>query len=256
MRRQAADYALSRNPQTVYEFVEHYQFYQVEFNARLTADEAAYRAQVTQARTDNPALNDRAAQLQESARRYGIAFEGFADQFKNAQREKVARELAGGGDPNTASADTRRLVGEAYQQNVAAMRGHTGAQSIPIASDPPAARAAIQALPEVCFTTESSAAYHAHKHAHDLPPAEQTGSEVADYLNALRETIQRPSSQSTAANQLEPGRSHAFTRTVDVRPGGATSGPGDRYTMTAIVNESPDGAVSVATLLVSKGKLR
>lgn len=44
--------------------------------------------------------------------------------------------------------------------------------------------------------------------------------------------------------------------TVDVRPGGATTGPGTRYTMTAIVNESPDGAVSVATLLVSKGKLR
>jgi hypothetical protein len=47
-----------------------------------------------------------------------------------------------------------------------------------------------------------------------------------------------------------------FTRTVDVRPAGTTTGPGDRYTMTAIVNESPDGAVSVATLLVSKGRIR
>jgi hypothetical protein len=256
MRRQAADYALSRNPRTVYEFVEHYQFYQVEFNGRLVADEAAYRAQVSQARTDNPALTERAAQMQESARRYGTAFEGFGDQFNTAQREKVARDLAGGGDPNTPSADTRRLVGDAYQQNTAAMRGHIGAQGIPPAGDPSAARAAIQALPEVRFATDSSGAYHAHKHAHDLPPAEQTGSEVVDYLNALRETIRRPSSQSTTANQLEPGRSHAFTRTVDVRPGGAASGPGDRYTMTAIVNESPDGAISVATLLVSKGKIR
>jgi hypothetical protein len=104
----------------------------------------------------------------------------------------------------------------------------------------------------VRFASESSGAYHAHKHAHDLPPAEQTGNEVADYLRALRETVQNPTRQATSAAQLEPGRSHSFTRIVEVRPGGATSGPGQRYTMTAIVNESPDGSVSVATLLVSK----
>jgi hypothetical protein len=97
MRRQAADYALSRNPQSVYEFVEHYQFYQVEFQARLEIDEAAYRAQVAQARADNPSLNQRAAELQESMRRYGTAFEGYGDRFTAAQREKVARDLAGGG---------------------------------------------------------------------------------------------------------------------------------------------------------------
>jgi hypothetical protein len=140
MRRQAADYALSRNPSAVYEFVEHYQFYQVEFQARLAVDEAAYRAQVAQARTDNPGLNDRAAQLQESAKRYGTAFEGFGDQFTAAQREKVARDLAGGGDANTTSAETRRQVGEAYQQNVAGMQGHVGRQQIAGGSEPAAAR--------------------------------------------------------------------------------------------------------------------
>jgi Domain of unknown function (DUF4157) len=253
-RRQAADYALSRNPRTVYEFVEHYQFYQVEFQGRVDADVTEFRTAVAAACMGPPAQNDHAAHLAVSMARYGQAYNtpGFA----NARLEKVARDLAGGGDPSTTSAATRAAVGALYERNVAALQGHLGAQRIPPAQEPGGARAAIQRLPEVPFAGESAGAYHAHKHSHDLPPAEQTGNEVADYLRALRETIQHPSNQTTTATQLEPGRSHAFTRTVEVRPGGGASGAGKRYTMTAIVTEFPDGSVSVATLLVSKANIR
>jgi hypothetical protein len=222
-RRQAADYALSRNPRTVYELVEHYQFYQVEFQGRVDADVTEFRTAVAAACMGPPAQNDHAAHLAVSMARYGQAYNtpGFA----NARLEKVARDLAGGGDPSTTSAATRAAVGALYERNVAALQGHLGAQRIPPAQEPGGARAAIQRLPEVPFASESAGAYHAHKHSHDLPPAEQTGNEVADYLRALRETIQHPSNQTTTATQLEPGRSHAFTRTVEVRPGGVPQGP-------------------------------
>jgi hypothetical protein len=254
MRRQAADYALSRNPRTVYELVEHYQFYQVEFRARLDTEVAQYDALVAAARTGPPAQGEHAATYAVSIARYGQAYNtpGFAD----TRLEKVARDLADGGDPNTTSAATRTAVGALYERNVAALQGHLGAQRIPPAQDPGAARVAIQRLPAVPFASESEGAYHAHKHAHDLPPAEQTGNDIVDYLSALRETIQRPSNQTTTAGQLEPGRSHSFTRTVDVRPGGDLSAAGKRYTMTAIVTEAPDGDITVATLLVSKANLR
>jgi hypothetical protein len=254
MRSQAADYGLSRNPRTFYEFVEHYQFYQVEFKARFDADEAQYLALVAARRTGPPALSDHAARMEISSARYGQAYN--TPEFANARLEKVARDLAGGGDPNTTSAATRTAVGALYDHNAAALHGHVGTPRIAAPQEPAGARAAIQGLPEVPFSSESAGAYHAHKHAHDLPPAEQTGNEVGDYLEALRETIQHPTNQTTSANQLEPGRSHAFTRIVDVRPGGGASGAGKRYTMIAIVTESPDGAVSVATLLVSKASIK
>jgi hypothetical protein len=255
MRQQSAAYSLSRQPQSIYEFVEHYQFYQLEFQSRLAIDEREFRVAIAQAQRDTPGLTARAAQLQVSQQRYGVSFEGFKDAFDTAQRNHVAREFAGGGDIRTPSAEATTRIGDTYGRNVAELAGHLGPQSIGQGLDAPAARAEIQRLPEVHFASESSGAYHAHKHAHDLPPAEQAGSEVESYLGALRETIHHPTAQATIASQLELGRSHSFTRVVQAQTPGPPPGPMMEYTMRAIVNETHEGAISVATLLVSKKEL-
>jgi hypothetical protein len=249
MRRQAADYALARNPESIYEFVEHYQFYEIQFKARVDADRLEYERLIEAARTGPPPRSAPEAQRVASLQHYEHAYNaaGFAD----ARLRKVLDGLSGDGDPNTTSAATRAEVGARYEHNVAALEGHLAARGIPPGQDAGAARTAIQRLPEVPFASESSGAYHAAKHASKLPPSERTGNDVADYLAAVNRTIHAPASAETDASQLGLGRTHSFTRIVDVP--GATAGSTSRYTLTAIVAEGPDGNVSVATLLIERG---
>ena len=101
--------------------------------------------------------------------------------------------------------------------------------------------AKLRALPEIKFSTESSAAYHVEKHIDDLPPSEANlttpATRVQSYLESAAKTV-KTGTAVTGANQ-DGTPTVAFTRTVTENH--------KAYTLTARVFLTEDGNAFLAT---------
>jgi hypothetical protein len=87
--------------------------------------------------------------------------------------------------------------------------------------------------------SDTSAAYHVHKHYDELPTSETTGNPTRDYFDSAEKTIR--DGQVTDAGPLEGGGERLiYRRTVDGK------------VMEAIVLVKPDGKLIMATYGAAK----
>ena len=245
LRSQAADYAMSRKPQSASEFVNHYQFYVAEFKERATAAMTAYEARVesevkqfeaAEKRPAKPADRSRiAAQVQKD-----LGITGKVKDFFYAQTEKAMAEAAA--DLGKVSDTARKSVGDVYDVLAKAAEGRVGGQKIEagLAADDAAKK--VQGLGEVRFGSESAAAYHTKKHLGELPPSELGGKPFDAYLGSANKTIKSPT-EPVVGKMTQDGSARSFVFTRTVTEGGKT------YTLRAIVIVTSDGRVILATYM-------
>jgi len=190
LQRQATAYALrqARDPSSIREFVEHYEFYTAEFMTRAQAEIARLRA----AGTPN-------------------------------RRQAYANVEAALGDPaNLAQPSAAGMadVAGVYQRMRATLNGRFGQGSIRPGLSPADTVDAVQAMNDVTFASESAAVYHTRKHLPELPAGERARSanDVQSYLDSAVETVKRSSRADAIASartaQDGSGRSYAFTRQI------------------------------------------
>src|SRR5205085_1101226 len=166
----------------------------------------------------------------------GIPQNRNARDFYNEQLEGQTADPA---DVNRPSAAAQADAFARYEQMRAQLGGRFGVRSIAAGLSDQQSIQAIQNLPEVTFSTESAAVYHARKHLSHLPQSEQTraANGVASYLDAAAQTVRdaAPNTVTVRVSQDGTARFFSFTRQV----GGAT--------MRAIVVVTNEGRVMLAT---------
>ncbi|GLQ45814.1 hypothetical protein GCM10007862_08650 [Dyella lipolytica] len=252
LEKQASDYALA-HATSANEYVELFEAYAAKFKDVLESRSAAYETSVStevQKRiAANPAMTSAEkaklpgiVQKQMSKAALGEEIDGFGPRFKKAMAAKVENELGQPGDPTRAGSGATQTQAT-LDANKLALRGRIGAATIDSGLSDVDAMAKVKALPEVKFGSETAASYHVEKHVGELPPSELSGNRVSDFLKSANKTIQSGTA-SVKVNQ-DGSRNIIYTRQM--------TDAGKSYTMTAMVNVSWDGKVSLATYMtVSK----
>jgi hypothetical protein len=257
--RQAAHYALSTHPASVREFANRFEFYignlervAGEIEERCVAE---YRRRVELLRGvagEAPSPQELEALqrdvTQDILGRDVVGLETRSSSFRQAAAAQAERQMAQAGDPNRISETARAAVDAAYQRYAGQIGGRTGTQRINPRVTDGELPAALRALPEVRFSSESAAVYHVQKHTRELPPSERPAarSEGQSYLDSLRLTIQ--TGDVRVSTPQTGGRSITFVRVIDEG--------GQRYTMRAIVYVGMDGNVVMATYGGSRQRIR
>lgn len=210
IRAQAAEWALSKNPSTVSEFVAEFQFYNAEVSNRAAQILADLEAQ--------PGATPGRALAREATRR--------------AIAEMAGTTTGADGVQTTVGAEA---ADAAWDASLAAQTGSNAPGTTPIGvmSDAELPGYVQSIADDLGFSNESEAAYHAHKHAREvgLDPSLSPADELTAYLQAARDFIE--SHDGTVRYNQNGSRSVAFT-TED---------------MFAVVNVSTDGQASIATFM-------
>jgi hypothetical protein len=235
---QASDWALSKSPKTVGDYVNYVEMYLQKFKDRIAAETEAYQARVQAAVRGGQ--SQKAAEAQQSQALFGVKVEGTGKVFRSKLGEKIELEFGQPGN-STKAGPGAAAAQAAYSANAEALKGHIGPSSVGSAASDADAIAAIQKLPEIAFSTESAGAYHVEKHVSELPPSEVTGTtpaaRVKDYLASATKTV-KTGSPAAGVNQ-DGTRTVTFTRTFE--EGGKT------YSLQAIVIVTDDGHAFLAT---------
>ncbi len=251
--KQASDFALGL-ARSVPEYVELFESYVAKYKEVLAqqseAHVAAVQAEVQNRIGANPSMPaaDRAKLLNKVQKdlaktAFGEEIEGFGDRFKKALAAKVENDLGMTGNPTKAGSGAAQAQAT-LEANKRALTGHIGSDRIASGLSNTDAIAKVKAVPELKFGTETAASYHVEKHSGELPPSELTGSKVSDFLASAKKTIQNGAA-AVKVNQ-DGSRNLIFTR--EANEGGY------KYTLTAMVNVSEDGTVSLATYMGSRKK--
>jgi hypothetical protein len=150
-------------------------------------------------------------------------------------------------------------MGPRWRSQLFMVAGKTGSVPLPRGSAQPSpvpasdaeTIAAVRTIDRIPMPDEVTAAYHTHKHHHELPPTEQfnaaspragVSNEFDAYMKAAMETVHNPATTTVAATQDGTGRVITFTRQVRW-PDGRTA------TSRALVLVSFDGRVTLLTYI-------
>jgi hypothetical protein len=256
--RYAADYAASKKPQTVSDFVNHFQFYLSEkdaLRARLQKQVTDLRDQAlaqTPKPTPNEALNSALEQV--------VGLPNYSGSFPQGQTlggnqingAVWAKVLADASDARMKSRKQKktdqREASRRFEKIARETAGHVGVAKIPPDLDPPAMVAAVQALPEVPMPSVSGATYHSAKHHnevfdHGFPgttdpshgPVDPTKL-FAEYWSAAQAAIKTPDVAPLLPPAISPEASSGGLKLKFKKNG-----------MTALVLVTPDGSVRLLT---------
>jgi hypothetical protein len=235
LRKQGANWALARNPDTVQKFVDLCQFYFQQFEQRANAKRAAFDAEVAKRQAANPTEKPSKI-LDEVKKEIGLGKTKY-DEFFRGQTE--AEMGSGTGKPGEVNQSMRDEIDAAYNKSAA----DPAAKIVPHSVDPSVARPEladkVKSITSISFAAESSIVYHTEKHYGQLPPAEQAppgGSKVEAYMKSARLTISTPTSVEARAAQ-NGGTIITYTRQVGAQ------------TMKAFVYVSLQGDVFILTFL-------
>ncbi|HEV7681140.1 MAG TPA: DUF4157 domain-containing protein [Pyrinomonadaceae bacterium] len=244
LQRRGVAYALGRGPDSLRNFVEHYEFFVADFKERANTLIAAYRTRVAQAEATwrttntgrNPSPTEQNSFRNEAKDAMGIPRTRNAEDFYYDQLET---QMANPANLNRPSAAAQEDVFARYEQMRTQLNGRFGVGNIAAGLSSENAIAAIKNLPEITFSTESAAVYHIRKHFRGLPATEQTraANGVSSFLDAASQTIRDAPAGSVTSSSSQDGtfRAFVFTRTVG------------RTTMRAIVHVTTEGRVMLAT---------
>ncbi len=237
LRKQAANWALSREPQSVREFVDLFQFYIQMFKARGDAKLAAFNAEVDKLQAAQPGVK-REKIADDLAKKIGI--KGKRPDFFRSQAEAEMAE--GPGKLDQVNDAVRQEINAAYEKTISDPSAAIGKTQVDPALPRDQMVAKVKEQKTITFGSPSSIAYHSEKHYADLPLGEQVAgvSKVQAYMDSARLTVTSPDSTSVARAATGGGTSITFTREV-ILPGGK------KQTMKAIVYVSLDGNVIILT---------
>lgn len=267
--RYAADYAASRNPQSVSDFINHFQFYLSEKKALFD------RLEKQVLDSQKPATPDPTGQAQTSASPPPLGtvlgellgIPDYASHYPQGQTlgsNQItgaiwAKILSEASDARTKTRKQkegeRQGVGKRFAQISKETQGHVGTAKIEAGLDAPATIAAVQALPEVPMSSVSGAAYHAAKHHSELskngfpsttnPPTGEVPPKAlfAEYWAAAQDTIKNPGRTGDGSPDV--------VANVDPSSGGLKI-EFSKNGMTAFVLVKPDGTVRLLTFFTAK----
>ncbi len=241
IREQAAEWAFSKNPQSAREFVAELQFYEAEVINRAAgyfADAKAALANEIAARKAanggrDPTDTERKAATRKATKAVlGRGFDVEGPAWRREAIGKALRDMAAkitkDGKPTTVGADA---ADTAWDANMRAQKGPdaAGARSIGGKTDAELPGHLRSIADTLSFATNFDAAYHAHKHAGELPVKPPPASEMAVYLKAARDFV-----------RSKPG-------TVRINQNGSRSVVYAADGMRAIIHVSADGNAVIAT---------
>jgi hypothetical protein len=241
MRQQAAEWALTKNPKSASEFVAECQFYEAEAGNRAdgyvadakaeVAKEVAARKAANGGRDLNPREQMQATRTATRAK-LGRAFDADGPALKRYATQKALQDMGQkvtkDGKEVTVGADA---ADAAWKTNVDALHGADAAGPKTIGGKPDAELPAhLQSIADsLSFGTDYDAAYHAHKHAGELPVKPPAANEMATYLKAARDLVRSGSG------------------TVRINQNGSRSVIFEGNGMRAIVHVSSEGNAVIAT---------
>lgn len=250
--KQASDWALSRKPKSVYEYVNLVELYAKTFEQALDAQISAYKArveaEVRRRKTVAPTAKEQKlkAEVEKefSQAEFQREIHGYASDLRKELTKKVENAWGTRGDP--AKAGPGAMVARAtYEARAAELKGHIGGTEIGSGLTNGEALARIRALPEVKFSSESSGVYHVEKHMGELPKKEVPGkkSRSVEFMASAQKTIQ----EGTVTPKMTPGgtRQFHFLRVLEE----IDSGKVKKYELLAIVQLTEAGEVSLATYM-------
>jgi hypothetical protein len=251
--KQASDFALGR-ARSVAEYVELFEAYvaryKVVLSEQIAAHRAAVEAEVQKRLAANPSMSaadraklPKAVQKELATKAFGEEIDGFGPRFEKAMAAKIENDLGAAGNPAKAGSGGTQTQA-IFEANKQALAGHIGSERIASGLNDTDAIARIKALPEVKFGSETAASYHVEKHISELPAGELTGNKVSDFLASAKKTIQN----GAPSVKVDQGGSRRVFFTREISEGGI------KYTLTAIVDVTEDGKVSLATYMGSKKK--
>ncbi len=238
--KQASDWALSRSPSSVGEYVNHVEMYLQKFKDSVASETAAYQGRVEAAIASGESRQ--AAELRLSTELFGAPVAGTGPNFRRKLGAHLEARLGIPGDPTRAGPGAEAATA-AYDANAAALhdQGGIGPTRIGTASSDADALARLRELNEVTFSTESAGAYHVEKHVAELPPSEVTGTtpeaRVRDYLASALATVK--------TGAATPGVNQDGTRTVTFLR--SFEEAGKKYDLQAIMVLTEDGRTFLAT---------
>jgi hypothetical protein len=242
--RQAADYALSRNPASAREFANHFEFYKEQFEQRTKSRADEFKDRVNSEISEwekqhGPTDQKQRSRIQDKVRK-DLGIKGKEKEFFAAEQEKTMSAAAA--TPGVTSAEARKNVGDVYDALVREIGGRVGSGTIEPNLSPDQTVDRIKALHEVTFASESAAAYHGEKHFGELVDVERnkSRSHYDAYMASAQETIKNPTNISSSTTQEGSARSYVFKRN-------ASASDGTVREMTAIVIVTSDGRVILAT---------
>jgi hypothetical protein len=212
IRKQAVDWAFSKNPNSVREFVAEFQFYDAEVSNRADRYLAGAKAELTKEIANRKAANG-GTDLSEAELRLvtrevtkstlGRAFEvegpAWGKEATRKAAEEMAEKLATSGNATTVGADA---ADAAWAMNMQAQRGAdaAGAKIIGRRTDAELPGYLQKIADTLSFADDFDAAYHAHKHARELSTRPVPTAEMTTYLRAARDFV-RLNAGTVRANQ-------------------------------------------------------
>ncbi|HWO19741.1 MAG TPA: hypothetical protein VNO30_13240 [Kofleriaceae bacterium] len=241
IRRQAAEWAFSKNPANARELVAEFQFYDAEISNRrdkiyteakaelqneLARREAAKGSPLTEAEA-------RLAIQQVTKAKLGKSFDvdgpAWGKQATIKALEEMAQTKTGtDGKPTTVGAEA---ADAAWRTNLEAQKGSkaAGSKNIGVKSDAELLGHVKSIADTLGFGTNVDGAYHAHKHARELSSKPPPAIEMETYLQAARDFIR--TKNGVVRHNQNGSRSVVF----------------EAEGMRAIVSVSADGNASIAT---------
>ncbi|HLK99975.1 MAG TPA: hypothetical protein VK539_05285 [Myxococcaceae bacterium] len=248
---QANNWALSRRPADVYEYVALFELYVAKFEQALAkannafvqqvSDEALKRAKASGKASASEALNQQVSQELTQAR-FGRVITKKKE-IESALREEL--EMAWSAPSNvTQPVLGARVSQDAYKAGADRLKGRVGSVKIGSGLSVDEAIAQLKKLREVKFAQAADAIYHLEKHP--LPDLEGSGDPVAVFFASTMKTIR----EGTPTPKVTQGgmRQVHFVRAVTDASGTK------KYEMLTILNVTETGEVQLATTYANKVK--
>lgn len=248
---QASNWALSRKPADISEYVAFFELYVTKFDqavetannayVRQASDEARRRAEASGRAAANEALNQQVKQ-ELSMARFGRVITGKKE-LEAALREELEKAWSAPSHVTQPVLGAKVAQG-AYNAGAERLKGHVGSVKIGSGLSDNEAIAQLKKLSEVKFAEAPDAIYHLEKHP--LPTLEGSGDPVAVFFASTMKTI-REGAPTPKVTQGGMRQVH-FVRAV------ADSEGTRKYEMLTILNVTETGEVHLATTYANKVK--
>jgi hypothetical protein len=242
--KQAASYAIAQKPGSVSDFVNHFEMYKAHIDRKVDEVLTRYADAFEKDAKAMGLTADRLTPAQKESLHKTVSQEFFGHpytgdkQVDEAAMKQVVESAGTQDSPGKANDTIRADVEKAYQDKAGTLGGRLGSGQIDASLSPEEMTKQIQVLDEVKFDSESTAAYHAHKHYGELPPSHRVGTgEMDNYLKSLAGTIKTGQAQ----HSIDQEGKHVFNFRCTYVEAGET------YGMMAIVKVTLEGKVVVAT---------
>mgnify|MGYP001609351248 CR=1 FL=1 len=258
LRKQANDFALSSNPNNLFEMIEYYQYYSAYFESQVEKEKEAYKAELgnevqnAELKTGKDVSRSEEKRIEKelSNRKFGSSFEGTSRSLDAAVRTKLLKDMSDVAKGlGTVNATTITEVKKRFDLGVQEAQDKLGSNRIEVNLSEVDAVQAIKAVQNLAFASLTAVVYHVEKHYDELPESiRNDNNRTQAYIDAARRTVRDASQVSISYSPTEVGvRIYTFVLLSLV-----DSKNQKKYNLRAIVRELPDGTVFFATLIIEK----